>query len=316
MSRISELHAGLRPQLEVVVTRTFDAPAELVFRMWTEPEHFARWWGPKGFTNPVCELDARPGGAILVHMRAPNGSVYPMTGTFREIVPCERLVFTSIAEDGEGNAALDEITTVPFAAEGSKTRVTVRSKAVGLAPAALGMLAGMEKGWSQSMDRLATSVVAKAATGEVRSEDEAQIRKVLADRASALHDKDSALAVAHLAEDAVMFTLAPPLEHRGAKARDRSRLEAWFATWRGPIGWELHDPDISVGGDVAFVRALGHMTGTKVDGEQVDLWTRTTVCLHRIGGAWRIVHEHTSVPFYMDGSFRAAVDLEPQPKQA
>ncbi len=53
------------------------------------------------------------------------------------------------------------------------------------------------------------------------------------------------------------------------------------------------------------------MTGTKVDGEEVDLWTRTTVCLRRIGGAWRIVHEHTSVPFYMDGSFKAAIDLEP-----
>ena len=62
---------------------------------------------------------------------------------------------------------------------------------------------------------------------------------------------------------------------------------------------------------MAFVRALGHMTGTKVDGEEVDLWTRTTVCLRRIGGAWQIVHEHASVPFYMDGSFKAAVDLEP-----
>ncbi len=151
------------PELEVVITRTFDAPRELVFRMWTEPEHFARWWGPKGFTNPVCELDARPGGAILVHMRAPNGVVYPMIGMFREVAPCERLVFTSIAEDGQGNAALDEITTVTFAAEGSKTKVTVRSKAVGVAPAAPFMLAGMEKGWSQSLDRLA-DVSGKAAT--------------------------------------------------------------------------------------------------------------------------------------------------------
>ena len=119
------------------------------------------------------------------------------------------------------------------------------------------MLAGMEKGWSQSMDRLAASVAGKAAPGGTSAEDEAQIRTVLADRAQALHEKDLALAVRHLAEDAVMFTLAPPLEHRGAKARDRVRLEAWFATWRGPIGWELRDPDIAVGGDVAFVRALG-----------------------------------------------------------
>ena len=157
-----ERTAARPPELEVVITRTFDAPRELVFRMWTEPRHFARWWGPKGFTNPVCELDARPGGAILVHMRAPDGAVYPLTGTFREVVPSERIVFTSIAADAEGNAALDEITTVTFAAEGSKTKVTVRSRAVGIAPAAPSMLAGMEKGWSQSFDRLA-DVSGKAA---------------------------------------------------------------------------------------------------------------------------------------------------------
>jgi predicted dithiol-disulfide oxidoreductase (DUF899 family)/uncharacterized protein YndB with AHSA1/START domain len=152
---------------EVVIARTFDAPPELVFRMWTEPEHFARWWGPKGFSNPVCELDARPGGAILVHMRAPDGAVYPLTGMFREVVPCERIVFTCIVADAEGQAALDEITTVTFAPEGGKTKVTVRSKAVGIAPSAHLMLAGMEKGWSQSFDRLA-DVSGKAASRKLR----------------------------------------------------------------------------------------------------------------------------------------------------
>jgi uncharacterized protein YndB with AHSA1/START domain/ketosteroid isomerase-like protein len=308
MSRTTN-ETGPRPELEVVITRLFDAPRELVFRMWTEPEHMARWWGPKGFTNPVCQLDARPGGAILIHMRAPNGAVYPVTGTFREIVPSERLVFTSIAEDAEGNPALDEITTVTFAAEGAKTKVTVHSKAVGIAPAAPRMLAGMEKGWAQSLDRLAAGM-ARGGAGAF-ADDEVQIRKVLADRARALHEKNSALAVEHLADDAVMFTLAPPLQYSGAKARDRAALEAWFATWRGPIGWELKDIDIAIGGDVAFVRGLGHMTGTNAGGEQVDLWARSTICFRRVAGAWKIVHEHTSVPFHMDGSFRAAVDLKP-----
>jgi predicted dithiol-disulfide oxidoreductase (DUF899 family)/uncharacterized protein YndB with AHSA1/START domain len=153
----SQRTAARSPELEVVITRTFDAPRDLVFRMWTEPEHLARWWGPKGFTNPVCELDARPGGAILIHMRAPDGAVYPMTGVFREYVPPKRLVFSSIAEDGNGNPALDEITTVTFAAEGEQTKVTVRTKAVGITPAAPRMLAGMEKGWLQSLDRLAAA---------------------------------------------------------------------------------------------------------------------------------------------------------------
>jgi uncharacterized protein YndB with AHSA1/START domain len=146
----------------ILVTRVFDADPALVFRMWTEPEHMARWWGPKGFTNPVCDLDVRPGGAIRIHMRAPSGLVYPLTGTFREVVPPERLVFTALAEDPHGNPLLDEVNTVTFAAEGGKTRVTVHARAVGLAPAAQPVLAGMETSWRQSLERLA--VVATPAT--------------------------------------------------------------------------------------------------------------------------------------------------------
>ena len=71
-------------EVEVVLTRVFDAPRALVFKIWTEPHHLAKWWGPRDFTNPVCELDVRVGGKILIHMHAPDGTVYPMTGTFRE----------------------------------------------------------------------------------------------------------------------------------------------------------------------------------------------------------------------------------------
>ena len=63
----------------------YDAPRALVFKMWIEPKHMAQWWGPKGFTNPRCELDARVGGKIHIDMRAPDGTVYPMSGTFREV---------------------------------------------------------------------------------------------------------------------------------------------------------------------------------------------------------------------------------------
>src|SRR5580692_63489 len=77
---------------EFVITREFDAPRELVFQTWTDPKHLAQWWGPRGFTNPVCEWDARPGLEIYVVMRAPNGARYPMGGEFREIVATEKLV--------------------------------------------------------------------------------------------------------------------------------------------------------------------------------------------------------------------------------
>src|SRR5260370_95379 len=88
---------------ELVLTREFDAPRELVLKVWTDPKHVAQWWGPRGFTNPVCELDAKPGGAIRIHMRGPNGIVYPMTGAYQEVVEPERLVFISAALERAGN---------------------------------------------------------------------------------------------------------------------------------------------------------------------------------------------------------------------
>jgi uncharacterized protein YndB with AHSA1/START domain len=142
------------PTRELTLTRVFDAPRSLVFRMWTESKHMAQWWGPHGFTNPVCEIDARPGGAIRIHMRGPDGVVYPMVGTFREFVEPERLVFTAVAQDQAGTPLLEALTTVTFEQQGGKTKITVQAKAVGLAPVAPQMLAGMEAGWTQSLERL------------------------------------------------------------------------------------------------------------------------------------------------------------------
>jgi uncharacterized protein YndB with AHSA1/START domain len=139
---------------EVTVVRVFDAPRELVFRMWTEPKHMAQWWGPKGFSNPVCEIDARPGGRILIHMTGPDGTVYPMSGIFHEVVPPQRLVFVAVPEDRDGKPLLESVTTVSFEDQDGKTKLTVEAKAVGLAPIAPQMLAGMQAGWTQSLERL------------------------------------------------------------------------------------------------------------------------------------------------------------------
>jgi uncharacterized protein YndB with AHSA1/START domain len=146
------------PAREVTLTRIFDAPIELVWTAWTDPRHLAQWWGPKSFTNPVCELDLKPGGAIRVHMRAPNGVVYPMTGTFKEIVPYERLVFASVARDLDDKPLLEGLNTITFESVGGKTKVTIHSRAVGIAPIAPQMLAGMEMGWTQSLEKLAELV--------------------------------------------------------------------------------------------------------------------------------------------------------------
>ena len=139
---------------ELTITRVFDAPRALVFKAWTDATHLAQWWGPKGFTNPVCEIDARVGGALRIHMRAPDGSIYPMKGEIREIIAPERLVFTNIAVDEAGNHIIEGLTTVTFAEAGGKTKMTLHTRGSAVAEKAVGYLQGMEMGWTQSIDKL------------------------------------------------------------------------------------------------------------------------------------------------------------------
>jgi len=141
---------------ELILSRVIDAPRELVFRMWTDPAHLAKWWGPQGFTNPVCEIDARPGGTLRIVMGAPDGTDYPMAGLFREIVAPERLVFTYCALDCDGDVLLDGVTVVCFAEQGGKTKLTVQTRAAAVVPAAARYLDGMQAGWDQTLDRLET----------------------------------------------------------------------------------------------------------------------------------------------------------------
>jgi uncharacterized protein YndB with AHSA1/START domain len=143
---------------ELTITRILDAPRELVFKAWTEPEHLMRWWGPHCFTNPACEVDLRPGGKWRIVMRAPDGTEYPCGGVYREIVPPERLVFTNNAFDQQGTPLLEGLTTVTFLEVGDKTKLVLETRAVGLVSYAAQMLAGMEAGWTQSLEKLAEFV--------------------------------------------------------------------------------------------------------------------------------------------------------------
>jgi uncharacterized protein YndB with AHSA1/START domain len=144
------------PQAEhdLVITRVFDAPRLLVFAAWTDPHHVAQWWGPTGFTNPVCELDVRVGGAIRIHMRGPDGTVYPMTGGYREVSAPARLVFVSAALDAQSQPLFEVLTTVTFVEHGGKTTLTMRAHVLSKTVNADQYLKGMEQGWTQSLDRL------------------------------------------------------------------------------------------------------------------------------------------------------------------
>jgi ketosteroid isomerase-like protein len=138
--------------------------------------------------------------------------------------------------------------------------------------------------------------------------DEDQVRAVIADRVTAMRERDAERFVAHYAPQIVKFDLAPPLAYMGPEARDAEAMRAWFARHPGErTDYEIRDLTVSAGGDVAFCHSLNHLGGA--------LWFRSTIGLRKIDGEWRVTHEHNSTPFYMDGSDKAALDLEPGPKE-
>lgn len=149
----------------LVLKRTLGAPRALVFQTWTDPVHLARWWGPQGFTTPVCEADARPGGAIRIHLRAPDGTLIPTEGVFEEVLEPERLVFTSGAfRDEAGEAQLQTRYTVTFAERDGNTDLTVHAVVLKAGPSVAASLASMEAGWNESLDRLAEALGAGVPT--------------------------------------------------------------------------------------------------------------------------------------------------------
>jgi uncharacterized protein YndB with AHSA1/START domain len=151
---------------ELTITRVFDAPRERVWQAWTEPQQVMRWWGPEGYTSPSCRIDLRVGDAYLFCMRSPEGRDYWSTGTYREIVPLERLVCTDSFADERGNVVpashygieddfpLELHITVTLEDQGGKTAMTLRH--AGFPP---GPVVEMTKdSWNESFDKLAEAV--------------------------------------------------------------------------------------------------------------------------------------------------------------
>ena len=142
-------------------------------------------------------------------------------------------------------------------------------------------------------------------------DDEHLIRGVMEKRVAAIAARDASAAMAVLAPDLVVFELAGPLQICAAQATDVAAMQAWLDSWDGPIETEVSGLEVHVSGDVAFCHSLNRLRATRWGGHAVDFWMRSTLGLRRRDGEWKIVHGHTSVPFHMDGGFRAALDLAP-----
>ena len=140
---------------EIIITRVFDAPRTMVFKAWTDPKQLAQWWGPRGFTNPLCKLDLRPGGLIRIDMCTANGTVYPMSGVYLEILEPERLTYTSGALDEKGKQLFEFLHVVTFAERNGKTTLTIKSRVVKATDGAAKHIGGFEAGMTQSLEKLA-----------------------------------------------------------------------------------------------------------------------------------------------------------------
>jgi uncharacterized protein YndB with AHSA1/START domain len=136
---------------ELVLTRLFDAPRELVFQAWTAPEHAKEWWGPAALEIVLMEMDVRPGGAWRKCMRAPDGREFWRHGTYREVMPPERLVFTYFSDDPHSHPEHEMLVTVLFEELGSQTRLTLRQTELESAAARDSHRAG----WASTLERLA-----------------------------------------------------------------------------------------------------------------------------------------------------------------
>jgi len=145
------------------IQREFDAPRALVWKMWTDPAHVAVWWSPEHFTNPVVEMDVRPGGAIHMVMRGPDGNDYPFDGRFVSIDEPGRLVMRTWVNGADGSAWFEVEQTVRFEEIDGRTIMRFQAVVVEARADALGPLSGMEAGWSQSLDKLAAHVRAVTA---------------------------------------------------------------------------------------------------------------------------------------------------------
>jgi uncharacterized protein YndB with AHSA1/START domain/predicted enzyme related to lactoylglutathione lyase len=154
---------------EIVITRVLDAPRSLVFKAWTEPERVMRWWGPNGFTTPVCRIDLRPGGIFHSCMRSPDGQDYWSRGVYREVVEPALIVSTDTFADAEGNIVeptqygmsaswpREALITVTFVEQDGKTAFTLRHAVGSASESEAGMC---RQGWSESLDRLAAYLAA------------------------------------------------------------------------------------------------------------------------------------------------------------
>jgi uncharacterized protein YndB with AHSA1/START domain len=146
---------------EFVLERLFNAPRALMFQVFTQPEHLKRWWAPQPYTIPTCTIDLRPGGIWHYSMRSPQGQEHWARSVYREIVPPERLVYTSTLADEHANpipGLPEHLAMVTFNEEAGKTHVHARFQFESAAALKAAVDMGMIQGLNMTLDYLVNYV--------------------------------------------------------------------------------------------------------------------------------------------------------------
>ena len=166
MQKATAMKKGESDLPVVTIVRSFDAPRELMYKLWAEPEHIKRWWAPHDFTVPLAEFDAQPGSRLRIDFRTSNGFTFANYGEVKEAIPPERLVFTTEYSE-RGKLLVVALNTVTFEeiAPG-KTKMTLKSEVTFAEPEAADSLAGMEEGWTQQIEKLQLHAVFAASGDE------------------------------------------------------------------------------------------------------------------------------------------------------
>jgi uncharacterized protein (TIGR02246 family) len=289
---------------EIIITRVFAAPLDLVWQVWTQPEHIARWWGPRGFTTTVTAMDFREGGKWRYVMRGPDGAEYPVHGVFREIVPLARIVTSDEFDEGwppprpidlpHGivvTALFEDASEQSNGCVGGsphKTLLTLRIVHETVEDKKKHEAMGVVGGWQSSFDCMDDHLA--SITGE------AEIRQFMSAQIEAIRAKDVDRIMSFYAPDAVVFDVKPPFRTAGA--------EAWRQMWAAclpyfPDSFQIEGRElfVAVSGTLAFAHWLFRFITEDPNHPAAQTWMRSTACYRKTAGRWAIAHEHGSVPF-------------------
>ncbi|WP_308993444.1 nuclear transport factor 2 family protein [Mariniflexile litorale] len=142
--------------------------------------------------------------------------------------------------------------------------------------------------------------------------EEDKIRQLKENLSRAIREKDAKKANKLFVKNCVLFLMAPPLMEKFDEGLEGlNNLENWFLTFENGIGLETKELEITNNSDIAFLSSLEHLTGKRTDGSETDIWFRETLGLQKIKGEWKVTHQHQSFPMHMDGTDKAATNLEP-----